>query len=60
MAPERLPELYSFIRIGGPSGASDIYSFAMTSFAVRSSVEIILLLDTITPLRPGSGGDIAI
>jgi hypothetical protein len=44
MAPERLPEAPM---IDGPSKVSDVYSLAMTSFKVRSSVWTILLFYTI-------------
>jgi hypothetical protein len=39
MAPERLPgDLFLPTIIDDPSEASDVYSFAMTSFEVRSPV----------------------
>ena len=44
MAPERLSEAPM---IDGPSKVSDVYSLAMTSFKVRSSVWTIPLFDTI-------------
>jgi serine/threonine protein kinase len=50
IAPERLSEdLFLPTTINSPSKASDVYSLAMTSFEVRSSVATILLSDTITP-----------
>jgi len=50
MAPERTKNDGDAYLLTDPSKESDIYSLAMTSFSVRTSLETILLLDTIVSL----------
>jgi len=60
MAPERTKGGGDGRWVSGPSKESDVYSLAMTSFSVRTSLEIILRLDTIASLRSGPHRGIAL